>query len=234
MHYVYSSCTVYARISSYFSKNLFSLIQDGWSLLHVLAKSGEDYITLYSEQLQEIGYYTDDQETQCRNTERHRSDDHIQAKIRTTYGVKTHTLPEVSQATDSSYKTPPHPPWAWASEPSQERLHRARMAIVYMLCDAGVDVNGQDASGLTPLHYAARRGQLSPILFYILVVKKFDERHQNSSSSSSFYGHPVLSSLPYTGTPLFEISDAPMYLHSLISCFLLQSSWISFTVRSLS
>lgn len=63
------------------------------------------------------------------------------------------------QTTDNG-RAPTHPPWswAWACDPSLERHHRARMAIVYMLCDAGVDVNGRDASGLTPLHYAARRG----------------------------------------------------------------------------
>ncbi|KAK7074226.1 hypothetical protein SK128_022162 [Halocaridina rubra] len=53
---------------------------------------------------------------------------------------------------------PPRPPWAWESDLQLERYHRARMAIVYMLCDSGIDVNGLDASGLTPLHYAARRG----------------------------------------------------------------------------
>lgn len=86
---------------------------------------------------------------------------HITApKIVTISGARPHIPPPCMKTLHiSDVKTPPHPPWAWASEPSKERHHRARMAIVYMLCNAGVDVNGRDACGLTPLHYAARRGQ---------------------------------------------------------------------------
>ena len=52
--------------------------------------------------------------------------------------------------------TPPAPPWSGGS--GGERQHRLRMCVVYMLCDAGVEVNAVDGWGLTPLHYAARRG----------------------------------------------------------------------------
>ncbi|KAG7172241.1 Ankyrin repeat and protein kinase domain-containing protein 1-like 1, partial [Homarus americanus] len=136
--------------------------KDGWSPLHVLAKSGDDYISCFCEQLRENGYERQEEKGKpnCFVNGGRGGDHSTLPKILTTYGAKTRTssLPKNTSLISESFKTPPHPPWAWASEPSQERHHRARMAIVYMLCDAGVDINGRDASGFTPLHYAARRG----------------------------------------------------------------------------
>nr|XP_053647664.1 uncharacterized protein LOC128699147 [Cherax quadricarinatus] len=140
-----------------------SCLKDGWSPLHVLAKSGEDYIASFCKRLRENGLEVREDWGKPNSSGDGRRDEDLatQPKVLTTYGVKTHDGPPLRKDTPhvpESFKTPPHPPWAWAREPSQERHHQARMAIVYMLCDAGVDINGRDASGLTPLHYAARRG----------------------------------------------------------------------------
>ncbi|ROT76982.1 hypothetical protein C7M84_004395 [Penaeus vannamei] len=133
--------------------------KDGWSPLHVLAKSGDDFMNC--ECMKENVVDADGSKGRLISSP---SCD-VRAPLQSEHTLATYnsviynTRQNALQTTDNG-RAPTHPPWswAWACDPSLERHHRARMAIVYMLCDAGVDVNGRDASGLTPLHYAARRG----------------------------------------------------------------------------
>lgn len=137
----------------------FAHLQDGWSPLHVLAKSGDDFMNC--ECMKENVVDADGSKGRLINSPSCDVRAPLQSEhILATYNsVIYNTRQNALQTTDNG-RAPTHPPWswAWACDPSLERHHRARMAIVYMLCDAGVDVNGRDASGLTPLHYAARRG----------------------------------------------------------------------------